>query len=178
MHSLPTTLGRSDASNGRYLRQADLRHETENFRFGPKPVRQLQLWPPRDRRTSEPACAAACTLARRTTGIDAFTLKSHNNSLALRVQRVHGQRKCANPCPLGSCIEDSRLSDIAPRNFARRGGQSHASSFIDGLRRPRSAPNSSLCGYPKSWDVDHVFMRRRRGLMQQTLTSTPIILPF
>jgi hypothetical protein len=26
------------SANGRFLRQTDLRHETENFRFGAKPV--------------------------------------------------------------------------------------------------------------------------------------------
>jgi hypothetical protein len=73
-------------------------------------------------------------------------LKSRNNSFALRIWRVHGRRKCANLRHLGPVSRILGDQTLHLRNFARRGGRSHASSFIDGLRRPCAAPDPSLCG--------------------------------
>ena len=57
---------------------------------------------------------------------------------------------------------------LAPKKLCSvHGGQSHAWSLIDGLRRPCSAADPSRCRYAIDGDASHVCMRQRRGPMQQ-----------
>jgi hypothetical protein len=67
-------------------------------------------WPRRDRRIPARLALPPARWLGERPELTRLRLKSRNNSLALRIWRVHGQRKCANPA--GSCIEDSRLETV------------------------------------------------------------------